>query len=299
MRGHEAGPVVAAALTDSRDADVRAALLGVLAARRDEPQIEAVMPALEDGDLWVRIAAMKAVAVLGGDQHLPPLVEVLKTGKDPKESAAAEESLVTACARRRDRCADLVIAAIDGAPADRAVPMIRVLGAAATRKAMDAVIARTEVADADLADTAVRVLSDWPHGEAAQPLLEVARTTGNATHHAIALRGAVRLVERLPNEGRFPVLAEAVKIAKCPEEKRQALSALTRIETPESLQAAASCLADDAVKEEAAVAVVHLGGRLAKKDPDAVRDAVTRARDATTNADLKKSAERILNDLKK
>ncbi len=298
MRGTEAGPVVAAALPGSQS-DAKAALLSVLAARRDEGQADAALAAVTDADLWVRIAAMKALGVLGGDAHLPAVVKILKESTDAKEVAAAEESLVTAAARRADTCANLVVAALPDAPAGKVPPMLRVLGAAATRKALDAVVARTGDANAEIADVAVRVLAEWRQGEAAEPLLEVARTTANDTHHAMALRGAIRLVDRRRNEDRFPVLAEAVRIAKRPEEKRQALAGLARVETPEALQAAAACLADAAVKEEAAVAVVQLGQRLAKKAPDAVRDAVARARDATTNEDLKKNAERILNDLKK
>jgi HEAT repeat protein len=299
MRGSEAGPVVAAALAESRQSDARAALLSVLAARRDEGQADAALAAVADADLWVRIAAMKALGVLGGDAHLPAVVKILRESTDAKEVAAAEESLAAAAARRADTCANLVVAALQDAPADKAPPMLRVLGAAATRKAMDAVIARTGDASAEIADAAVRVLAEWREGEAAEPLLEVARTTANDVHHAMALRGAIRLVDRRRNEDRFAILAEAVRIAKRPEEKRQALAGLARIETPEALQAAAACLADAAVKEEAAVAVVQLGRHLAGKAPEAVRDAVTRARDATTNEDLKKNAERILNDLKK
>ena len=95
------------------------------------------------------------------------------------------------------------------------------------------------------------------------------------------------------------ILPEALKLATRPEEKRAAIAALARIQTVESLQAVAPCLDDDAVKEEAAMAVVQIAEPLAKTRPDAVRDPVGKAAKITKDDRVRSTAERILGQEKK
>ena len=77
------------------------------------------------------------------------------------------------------------------------------------------------------------------------------------------------------------------------------LGGLSAVKTVEALQTAAACLDDEAIREEAAAAVVQIAEGLAKQEPAAVRDAVGKAAKATKNDQLRASAERILARVKK
>ena len=302
MRGKEAGAAVAVAMKQSSDAAVRATLIGVLAARRQNDQVEAVVAAAADKDAVVRIAAIKALGAIGGEGQLPALVAVLKNSRDGGELAAAQQALTAACARDMGgRCADLVAPALAGAEPGNTVAMIRVLGAAGSRKALEAVAAAAKSPSAEIKDAAVRTLADWRAKEAAEPLLEIVRTSENPTHKVLALRGVIRLASArsLADDDKVRLLSEAMKAAKRPEEKREVLGGLGSTATLASLEIAAACLDDEAVKEEAAAAVVQIAEKLAKRNPDAVRDAVGKALKATSNAGVRASAEKILGQAKK
>jgi HEAT repeat protein len=301
MRGPESAVAMSASLAAASAADVKVAFLGAFAARRLNDNSRAVAAAVGDADPAVRLAAIKAVGAIGDGGEFPPVVAVLKASKDAAELKAAEKALEAACLRHKENpVADQVAAALaDAAPANM-VAMMRVLGAAGTAKALAAVVANTTSANTDVRDAAVHALADWRAKEGAAPLLEVARSSDNAAHKVLAVRGAVRLTAKdMSPEERMKVLPEALKLATRPEEKREAIAALSRIQTVESLQAVAPCLDDDAVKEEAAMAVVQIAEPLAKTRPDAVRDPVAKALKVTKNDRVRSTAERILGQDKK
>jgi HEAT repeat protein len=301
-RGTDASAAVAAAMTKSSDPALKVPLLDVLAARRASDQMSAVMEAAKDSSAPVRMAALKALGTLPGDQQLPTLVAVLKDTKDGGELGAAEAALKAACARdQRDRCADLVSAALPGAAPANAAAMIRVLGAAGTRKAMDTVLATTKDGSPELKEAAVRSLADWRNKDAAAPLLEVVRNTDNATMKVLALRGAIRLASAkgTSNEDKMKILPEAMRLAVRPEEKREVLGGLATVQTLAAFQAAAPCLDDDAVSQEAAAAVVQIADKIAKQNADAVRDALTKAARIAKDERVRAAAERILGQIKK
>jgi HEAT repeat protein len=302
MSGKEAGTAVAGALKQASDPAVKVALLTVVAARRQTDMADAAAGAVADSDPAVRAAAIRALGAIGGDKQLPALVAILKAPKDAKDQRAAEDALVAACARNLgDRCTDLLAPALADAPPATAASILRVLGAAGSRKAMEAVAAATKSASAETKDAAVRVLAGWPGKEAAPAMLAVAQNSDNPKHRVLVLRGIVRLaaLKDTPAADSAKLLGEAMKSAKTPDEKREVLGGLSAVKTVEALQTAAACLDDEAIREEAAAAVVQIAEGLAKQEPAAVRDAVGKAAKATKNDQLRASAERILARVKK
>ena len=301
MRGPESAVAMSAGLAATPAPDIKVAFLGAFAARRLNDNSRAVTAAVGDADPAVRLAAIKAVGAIGDGGEFPPVVACLKTTKDAAEIEAAEKALVASCLRHKENpVADQVAAALADASPANTVAMIRVLGAAGTAKALAAVVANTTSANAEVKDAAVHALAEWKAKEGAAPLLEVARTSDNAAHKVLAVRGAVRLTAKdMSPEERMKILPEALKLATRPEEKREAIAALARLQSVESLQAVAPCLDDPAVQEEAAMAVVQIAEPLAKKDPDAVRDPVAKALKVTKNDRVRSTAERILGQDKK
>jgi hypothetical protein len=102
-----------------------------------------------------------------------------------------------------------------------------------------------------------------------------------------------------PGGERQKLLAAAMQAAKRPDEKREVLGGLSGVQTAESLRLAAKCLDDEGVKEEAAAAVVQIAEKVAKQNPDAVRDAVSKALAVAKDKRVRASAEKILAGIKK
>jgi HEAT repeat protein len=72
-------------------AAARAGILTVLARRGDEAALPAARAALTDGDKHVRIAAVRAVAALGRERGIEPLVTFLNTEQDDERRVAEDE----------------------------------------------------------------------------------------------------------------------------------------------------------------------------------------------------------------
>jgi hypothetical protein len=138
--------------------------------------------------------------------------------------------------------------------------------------------------------------AEWRGKEAVIPLLDIARAGDNATYKVLALRGAVRLAggRGMAVDEKAMVLAEAMKLADRAEEKREVLAALGGMQTPAALKLAAACLEDDAVKEEAAAAVVQIAETVVKQDPKAVVDPLTKAAKVAKDQRVRDRAQAIL-----
>jgi hypothetical protein len=276
-----------------------------LAARHADDQVQAVMPALADKDLALRIGALKALGTLAGGGEAQAMVKVLKEATDKGELEAAEAALIAAAPRQGDACVNAVAQAVEGATPANGAAMVRALGPAATGKAMTEAVKQTKNANADIRDAAVRVLAEWREKPATTPLLEIAQTSDNDTHRILALRGILRLTDKIEakyTSERLRLVEGVLKAAKRPEEKRSALGLLQSIQTVESLQLAAPCLDDDAVKEEAAAAVVKIAEKLVSSGSDTTRDALRAALEKAAtakNSDVKSKAEEYLKRVKK
>ncbi len=151
-------------------------------------------------------------------------------------------------------------------------------------------------------DAAVRALADWPDASVAADLLEVAKGTDNLAHHVLALRGCLRVLG-LPGErtaeARLALLADAMKAARRPEEKKEVLGAMGNVPSPEALKAVEPFLADEALKAEAAIAAIKIAGSLIGSQPDAAKAALKKLLDAAPNDDVKKQAQAALDQLDK
>jgi hypothetical protein len=99
---------------------------------------------------------------------------------------------------------------------------------------------------------AVRLLSDWPSLDAAPALLELTRTaTGN--ERALALRGYLRFAAsaETPEATRLEMCREAAALVQSDQEKKQLISALGALKSPEARKLLEPWVNDPAVKDEA------------------------------------------------
>lgn len=293
------GDAATAAIVKALDAaagDAKAPLLDVLAGRRGREHLKTVLGYTTDANPRIAAAAIGALGKLADESDLPTLGKLLLDAKDDAVRTAAERALASACSRLADKekaTATVLGALRDTQGATRAA-LLRVLGGLGTQGAYQAL--RAAVADPDDAvkDAAIRALADWRDDAPAADLLAVAKTADKPAHHVFALRGYIRMIalrkDRSADE-RLKMCQEAMAAAKRDDERRAILAVVADIPTPDALKTAEGCLANPALKNEAAIALIRIAKATSGGDPEAAKQAIANAAAATDNPEVQKQAK--------
>lgn len=241
----------------------RAQLVKTLATRRSEKVVPMLLDTAADADVEVRVESFKALADLADEKVLPSLVDLLVKTKEGKDQKEAEKAVAAACRRVQsdDRGAEPVVRAFGAAEAPVKCSLLRVLGKVGGKKAMEVAQASLKDANAEIQDAAVRALADWPDFDAAGTLLDLARSSPNQTHRVLALRGYVRVVG-LPSDRpvaqTLKMLEDGMAVAQRPDDKKLVLAGLAEVGDLAALKLAKPYLADDALRAEAATAMIKI-----------------------------------------
>jgi hypothetical protein len=120
----------------------------------------------------------------------------------------------------------------------------------------------------------------------------------------VALRGFLGLASQADQQTeaqRLALCRQAADLVQKPEEKKMLLGTLGNLSSPEAVQMILPYLGDEAVKEEAATAVVGISEKLLKK-PDAAKlasalvPALTEVTKASSNTGLVEKAKNLLQE---
>ena len=120
---------------------------------------------------------------------------------------------------------------------------------------------------APVRDAAVRAIAAWPDPVAVPDLAEVFATTQDGAHRGLALRGCVRLLRlnALSTEEASALYQRLMASAANTEERKLLLSGLAEQITAEAVALAYPLLADETVKEEAALALDTIKSRMGEE----------------------------------
>ncbi len=253
LKGDGVGEAVAAAFARSRG-EMRVALVKIVRGRGEPSAAPALMAALSDADPAVAREAVRAMGELGGKSEMAAFVKRLNLDIEPATLRTGIEGAVAAIAARLGdeggASAPVLKALRDVSPVGRA-SLVRVLGRLGEEAGLEAVADAANARLPTAKDAGVRTLAAWPGEAALKPLLAVARSTRDLTHHVLAMRGYIRLLkgvgDRSPLE--LKALYDAGKsVARRDEEK----SALT-------FEVKGAVIRDLTVKSEGKYRV-HFGG---------------------------------------
>ena len=247
----------------------------------------------------VRAAALKALGDLAGAEQLADLVALLagqQTGDQTDDVARA----LLATARRasaEDRAAELVLQHLTEAKAPNRATLLGVLGqlgSPAGRPALKRALRQTD--DAGLREAALRALAASPDDSFVPGLLDVARTSDHVVHRVLALRAVVRLIDRgaSPADRKVRQLRQVMRVAERAGEKRAALAALAKIQTPAALELACEQLSDASLRAEAVQATMQIGQAISGAEPKAVATAMKALVAAPVGTERKEQAEALL-----
>jgi HEAT repeat protein len=252
----------------------RATLMGVLADRPTPPAVAVLVASIGGPDERVAVEAARALGRVGGPNEQDPLLTLLTSTHSDSLRDAAKDAAISIGQRLPDRNAIAVAPLTHYINADNAgkAALLPVLAASGNGDALRELARATEASDAELKQAAVTALADsWSDDRALPTLLNLAKSDGDKAIRVQALRGGLRIIaqdDRAPADTRADRIADALKIAERPEEKKQALSILRDCRTERAAQLAASLLDDPELFPEAADTVLYLAAPRRKDNRD-------------------------------
>jgi len=280
----------------------KAVLLELVGKRQLAAALPVVRRALKDPEAAVRQAALTALGQLGELDDLEVFLKHAREAADKEERETALAALRIAALRMPDRdvCAAKLADFLAGAAPEEQNFLLTLLGEMSGPKALQIVVSAARSENAELKDSATRVLGEWVSAEAAPYLLEIAKEDAEAKYRIRALRGYIRIARQLQltPEERLAMFREAMSLARRDEERSLALEVLSRIPSAETLSLAVSYLDRPGLKVKAAEVSVSIASRLLAEQPQQVAAAMQAVLDSGVGGEPAERAKRLLESAK-
>lgn len=212
-----------------------------------------------------------------------------------------QETLTFTATSTSPAVVEAICGCVAGSQGQAKLALLRVLRSAGGPKALQLVKDAAADNDAQVKDTALRALCEWPTPDALPAVAELLKAGPNKTIKVLALRGFVRLVpeQDVSDAKKLESLKEAMALAERTEEKRLALSALGNVPTVETLTLVMSHVEDLSLKEEACLAAVAIAEKIASAHRAEAAAAMKQVARLTTNKKLGARANAIARQPKK
>jgi HEAT repeat protein len=266
--GREADKAVLALLHEARP-ERRADGIVLAGRRRLTTALPELVQAANDDDAKVRLQAWQRLGELGTAAQVPALLDALLQSSDSQTLDAAGEALssISSRAGKSEVVSDEVINAADRAQPKQKGALLSVLRSLSGDKALGYVRDAVRDPNPEVRNAGIRALSDWPDVSAAPDLLQVAQSSTEPVHRALAFRGYIRVAsEHAPSTGaKLKLLRDAFPVANSADDKKLLLSSLADIPSVESLQLVAPMLSQPALADEAGAAAVKIAEKLNAK----------------------------------
>jgi len=210
-------------------ANVKTALIEVLATRRASDELPTLVAATTDDTDKVRSAAMTAVSQIGKAEQVAALLPgVLKAGKGG-ERDHAERCVAMICSRigNEDQRGSKLIEALATVPASERDDLLPLIGRVGGKKLINFVGDIASEADPVRRKLGIDALSKWPDASVADKLLEIANKTTDAAERNQAFQGYVKIAatrDQRSDKERLDRMKEAMKVARTPEEQSLVLN---------------------------------------------------------------------------
>lgn len=284
-------------LLEGGDSRVQAEACRALAARHATGAFGPVLKLAVADDATARQAAMAALGELASADDLPAMVELAIAPRQPSDRDAIENAIKNAYRRVSDpqRRAAAVLNRLAAAPADAKPTLLRLLVNAPTEAALNTVLEAMKDQNQAVRDAATRALADWPNAAPADRLLELARTTDNATYRVLAMRGYVRMAGT--SKDPTAMYVRAMELASRPDDKRLVLGGLGTAGTTQALDLVERHIADPDVQIEASLAAIQIAARIRESDGDRARRTLRTVIASVKDPPTRQKAVDLLNDL--
>ncbi|MDX1962925.1 MAG: HEAT repeat domain-containing protein [Pirellulales bacterium] len=248
-------------------------LTEVLAARRVEATIPALLQAGRAPDAAVRKAALLALAQFAGPEHLPELFTAVLAAQPGAERDAAERAVMTICNREpnAERRAEIFLNHLKMLPPGDQLQLLSTAGRVGGEK----ILRRLEdsLASETLAEhqAGLRGICNWPDATIAPRLLELTisplRPADRPTTLAALVRVAVLPDKRTDGE-RLDMLKQAWELSSTEAEKNAVLKRARVVRTIDSLRFLRPFLTEAPYAQMAAESIVELAHHRGLREPN-------------------------------
>jgi HEAT repeat protein len=270
-------------------------------AERGEAGVAATLAALAaDPEPAVRLAALKALAKLGGSAEAAPLVDRLLAATANDERAEAERTLVTLCTvnRGKEGATKVFLERFKGAgenTQEKLLPALGRIGGPEALAIVDELIAASDTAKRGLG---LKALTRWPDATVAGRLIDLHGKSTDAAERE-SLLGALIRVAPLPDNKikdgeKLDLLQKAMALCEKDQDRTRILERANAIRTVETFRFVLPYLDDPTFAESACLSVVELAHH--QKLRDAHKDEFAKALDkviaTTKNQELVERASR-------
>lgn len=295
-----ADAVIGAALAAAAD-PAKPGLLDALVRRVAVAQVPVVREQLGSPNPDIVKEAVRALGVLGGQDQLDLLLNLLLTATDRQMGERAGDAIMDICRRMPDRN-ELVPAILDaykkGTPAAR-IALLRILPVIGSGEALKGTESALADPDTGVRNAGVRTLADWKSAEAVPLLEKIVTDAEEPVHRVLAFRGYVRLLSEDSRYAgdRLAKLDHAMEICPRDEEKKLVLAAYGKSRNGEALKRLRSYL-DGPFFNEAAAGIMELSR--AVRDGSAVSAltaAMAKTSDDRTRQRLRDTLKEISKDV--
>ncbi len=279
------------------DSETKAQLIEILHDREASEAVDELLVAASDNNADVREAAFEALSDLAGAEDQKAVIDLLVNLKGNTARAEAERAVI-AVSRKLDEetATEPILAAMDSSVAAKC-SLLRVLGGIGGEQAFEVVSGNLDAGNAEVRDTAVRTLADWPDATAARTLLKIFKTTSNRTHRVVALRGCVRQLSTgsVASGEMLDICSELLKAAEQADEKKQVLSCLAKSDDPAAIELVEPLLSDGSVRAEAELAMLGVIRNVMGSAPEQAKAAAVSLREKSQSQSIKKQANAVVN----
>lgn len=299
LRGAEVGKQIVEAARHGEPA-LRPTVIEILATRRERAAAGDLAALTADADEAVRLAALKAVAKLGGPDQLGGVVDALIKAKSPGERGEAERAVVALCTTNADhgRATELFLERFKAAGEQERETLLPTLGRIGGPGALSIVDGLIADPDAAKRQFGLKAITRWPDATVAQRLLDLVGKAQNADERTQLVAALIRIAplpdNKLDDRQKLELVKKTMALCSTDEERARLLERVNAIRTIEAFRFVLPYVDQPAFVEPACTSVVELAHH--QKLRDAHKDEFVKALDkviaTTKNPELVERAER-------
>ncbi len=296
LRGEQVNAALLAGLGE-KDPAVRREVIYALAERGAGEAATALLGLAADPDAGVRYAALDALARVGDERALLPLVQWFCRAPTASEAQACQRALAGICQRTeaQDLAAASIAEAFDKADVKAKCALMQSCSNLTGSKALETLAKGVGDPNELVQEAALKALAHSPEPGAADQLLKVARTAPRKDQKALALSGYIRLAQylNLPVEKKIWAYIQIMDLAQEPAQRKLAVKCLGDIRSAGALTLAMENLQSPELAAEAESAACRIGAYIYAANPDEVVAAMSRVISTTASSEMLKEARRI------
>jgi HEAT repeat protein len=285
----------------SGDTKNRVVAIGLLGQRHISGATKSLLDYTSDENENISAAAFEALAYVGDSVDIKTLIGLLSDKKEGKARNSGINCLKSILSRTKDKdaAAETIITKMKTAEKDFKLSLLSTLSAVGSPEALKTVVEATQSNDEATRDAGIRTLSDWPDYEAAKTLFDIASNPETSlTHHVIAIRGILRLIETFysaPLDERTELCINVFDNARRDEEKRQAISVMGMLPSLKMAEKLLDIVKDENFRSEAGLAAVQLAGTMVWTNRQPAQRLAQKIRDMNISDEINIRADFVIN----